>query len=83
MPELIEEGRSGLLVEDLVESYHRIDEIFKMDRQYIANRARLLFNYQNMTKQYIDAYHKVLTAFASRQQQQSLVRRILRHTPKW
>jgi hypothetical protein len=60
MPELIEQGRSGLLVEDFVEGYHHLQECFAMDREYVASRARQLFNYKTMTQQYIDAYEHVL-----------------------
>ncbi len=63
MPELIENGKSGVLVEDFVEGYHKMDETFKMDRKYISERARRLFNYKNMTAQYIQAYEKVLKGF--------------------
>ncbi len=65
MPELIEPGRTGLLIEDFVEGVHQIDECFEMDRSYIAQRARHLFNYQTMTKDYIRAYERVLDSFAS------------------
>jgi glycosyltransferase involved in cell wall biosynthesis len=60
MQELIEEGRTGLLVEDFEEGYHSIEECFMMDREYISQRAKLLFNYQTMAKQYELAYEKVL-----------------------
>ena len=60
MPELIQEGMTGMLVEDFVEGYHHVEECFKMNREYIARRARLLFNYQNMTKDYVRVYEKVL-----------------------
>ena len=63
MPELIEEGRTGLLVEDIAEGYHYINECFEMDRRYIAHRARLLFNYKTMAKQYVKAYEQVLQIF--------------------
>jgi glycosyltransferase involved in cell wall biosynthesis len=63
MPELIEEGRTGMLVEDFIEGYHQIQQCFDMDRNYIASRARMLFNYQNMTKHYVEAYEKVLDIF--------------------
>lgn len=66
MPELIEEGRTGMLVEDFVEGYHQIHECFSMDRNYIATRARMLFNYTTMTEQYIRAYQRVLGTFAER-----------------
>jgi len=60
MPELIQEGMTGMLVEDFVEGYHQIKESFKMNRSYIARRARVLFNYHNMTRNYIKTYEKVL-----------------------
>lgn len=68
MPELIEEGRTGMLVEDFVEGYHQIKECFEMDRNYIANRSRLLFNYKVMTEQYLQAYSKVLDDFKNKKQ---------------
>jgi glycosyltransferase involved in cell wall biosynthesis len=60
MSELIEEGRTGLLVEDFVEGHNLIQQCFEMDREYIAKRARLLFNYRTMAQQYINAYEKVI-----------------------
>lgn len=66
MPELIEEGRTGMLVEDFVEGYHQIHECFKMDRNYIATRARMLFNYTTMAEQYVRAYQRVLDIFAEK-----------------
>jgi glycosyltransferase involved in cell wall biosynthesis len=66
MSELIEENRTGKLVEDMVEGYHQIDACFEMDRSYIASRARQLFNYQNMTESYLKAYQHVLNEFALR-----------------
>lgn len=63
MPEIIENGRTGLLVEDFVEGYHHLEEILAMDRRYIHERARLLFNYQTMAKQYEVAYEKVINVF--------------------
>ena len=63
MPELIENGRTGLLVEDFIEGFHKLKYCFEMDRLYIAKRARTLFNYRTMTKQYIKTYEKVLEIF--------------------
>jgi glycosyltransferase involved in cell wall biosynthesis len=76
MPELIEEGRTGLLVEDFVEGYHQIEECFAMDREYIATRARKLFNYQVMTKQYLRAYKKVLSIFRIKQKKEAKIQKI-------
>lgn len=61
MPELIEEDRTWILVEWFEEWYHCLENAFKMDRKYISERARMLFNYKNMTKGYIEAYDKVLS----------------------
>lgn len=73
MPELIEEGRTGMLVEDFVEGYHQIQECFNMDRQYIAGRARLLFNYRTMTQQYVRAYERVIEIFNMRHEQDKVI----------
>jgi glycosyltransferase involved in cell wall biosynthesis len=63
MPELIEENRTGILVEDFDEAYHLIEKCYEMDRNYISQRARLLFNYNTMAKQYVSAYEKVIQLF--------------------
>jgi glycosyltransferase involved in cell wall biosynthesis len=63
MPEIIEQGRTGILVEDLPEAYHKIDQCFEMDRQYIAQRAKHLFNYRTMAEKYVYAYEKVIRVY--------------------
>jgi len=60
MGELIEHEKTGMLVEDFIEGFHAIDKCFRMNREYIASRARKKFNYQNMTKGYIRAYRKAI-----------------------
>lgn len=60
MPELIENGKTGILVEDFIEGFHEIDKCFKMDREYIAKHSRKKFNYKNMTKGYVHAYRKAI-----------------------
>ena len=60
LPELIEDGRTGVLVQDFVEGYYKIKQCFDMDRKYVAQRAREKFNYQKMTRQYLSAYRKVI-----------------------
>jgi glycosyltransferase involved in cell wall biosynthesis len=80
MPELIEVGRTGMLVEDFVEGYHQIQECFEMDRAYIAHRARLLFNYKTMTKQYLRAYERVCAIFETRREQDRLLRSLAADT---
>ena len=62
MPELIEDGRTGVLVEDFIQGYKELQNCFEMDRLYIAKRARSLFNYRIMAEQYVDVYQKVIEA---------------------
>ena len=80
MPELIEIGRTGMLVEDFVEGYHHIEGCFEMDRAYIAQRARMLFNYKTMTKQYARAYERVLNIFEARREQDRVIRALAADT---
>jgi glycosyltransferase involved in cell wall biosynthesis len=80
MPELIEDGRTGVLVEDFVEGYHRIQECFEMDRNYISNRARLLFNYKTMAKQTVIAYEKVLEIYQARKDRDETILKLIRDT---
>lgn len=60
MPELIEEGRTGVLVEDFIEGYHKLRDCFEMDRLYVAKRARSLFNYRTMAEGYAKIYETVI-----------------------
>jgi glycosyltransferase involved in cell wall biosynthesis len=80
MPELIEEGRTGVMVEDYIEGRYRIEECYSMDRRYIASRARQLFNYRTMTAQYIEAYEKVISEFPVTAHSTSVLERVYHHT---
>jgi glycosyltransferase involved in cell wall biosynthesis len=60
MPEIINDGHTGILVEDFVEGFHRLDELFKLDREFVAKWSRHHFNYINMTNGYIKAYKKAI-----------------------
>ncbi len=80
MPELIEPERTGLLVEDFVEGYHQIQKCFDMNRRYISERARLLFNYRTMTQQYIKAYEEVINIFNTRKVQDNIIRSMTKET---
>src|ERR1051326_7657094 len=82
MPELIENGKTGLLVEDFVEGYHQMEECFAMDREYIATRSQKLFNYQVMTKQYLRAYKKVLRIFKIREREDRKIKQITSKTKR-
>jgi glycosyltransferase involved in cell wall biosynthesis len=76
MPELIEIERTGMLVEDFIEGRHYIERCFEMDREYIAGRSRQLFNYQTMTKGYLNAYEQAIELAESRKQRPRLLSRL-------
>jgi glycosyltransferase involved in cell wall biosynthesis len=63
MPELIEQGRTGMVVEDVMEACSVIDECFAMRREYISERAKSLFKYQNMAKDYEAIYNKIISEY--------------------
>jgi glycosyltransferase involved in cell wall biosynthesis len=65
LPELIQDGLTGKLVEDFAEGFHKIHECFSMSRSYIAQRSRELFNYRNMTSQYLSIYREVIGALSA------------------
>lgn len=81
MPELIEEGRTGILVEDFHEAYHKLKACFTMDRSYIALRSRRLFNYQNMASSYVKMYEKVIDIFQEKAAVERLVKEQLLTRP--
>jgi len=74
MLELIEQGKTGLLVEDFVEGYHLIEKCFAMNRTYIAERTRRLFNYRIMSRQYVKAYQSIIKVFKAGRKQDQRIR---------
>lgn len=63
MPELIENKKTGILVEDFAEAFDQLKTCFDMDRRLVARRARAQFNYKKMTKEYLKTYQYVLGQF--------------------
>jgi glycosyltransferase involved in cell wall biosynthesis len=60
MPELIEDGKTGVLVEDYVEGLHRLNQCLELDRATVAKKMRGKFNYQKMTSDYIRVYRRAI-----------------------
>ncbi len=67
MPELIEQGRTGMVVEDVMEACSVIENCFAMHRDYISERSKSLFKYQRMTKEYEEIYQKIIDANSQKQ----------------
>lgn len=60
LPELVEHGRTGILVEDFAEGYFKGPLCFALDRAYIARRTRERFNYRRMASEYVQAYGQII-----------------------
>ncbi len=60
MNELIEPNRTGVLVEDFIEARQAVEKCLQMDREYISSRSRQLFNYNNMTAEYLKVYNRAI-----------------------
>lgn len=60
LPELIEDGVTGFLVEDFCEGVFAAERCMELDRGRIADHVRKRFNRQSMAEEYIKIYKKVL-----------------------
>lgn len=60
IPELIEDGKTGILVEDFIEAYSQLNKCLEMDRDYIARRAKKLFSNSRMAKNYLKIYKQTI-----------------------
>jgi glycosyltransferase involved in cell wall biosynthesis len=75
MPEIIEHERTGFLVEDFNEGYHHVEQCFHMDRKYISERAKMLYNYEKMAKGYVEAYSISINIFQNPESINELLKR--------
>ena len=64
MQELIEDGKTGILVEDFDEGIFKLEDIKGIDRATVAKSFRKRFNYKIMAKQYELAYTNLIDIFA-------------------
>jgi glycosyltransferase involved in cell wall biosynthesis len=60
MPELVEEGTSGALVQDLEGAERAVPSVLRLDRGAIRARAVARFSRDRMTSEYLAAYFEVL-----------------------
>lgn len=66
LPEIIQNGKNGMLVEDFIEGYTTLDECLQLDRNDVAKNMRNRFNYMKMAKGYVDIYKKVISQHKKR-----------------
>ena len=60
MPELILDGKTGFLVNNIDEAVHSVNNIKSIDRKYCRKYAASKFSRQKMTEGYLEVYKKVL-----------------------
>jgi len=61
MPELIKNGETGYLVEDVEEAIEALKKLNRIDRQQCYDYAREEFSMDKMIDNYVDVYKKVLS----------------------
>ena len=61
MPELIDEGRTGFLVDTIEEAVAAVPLAGRVDRQAIRSVAVARFGVDRMVDEYVAAYGKLLT----------------------
>lgn len=61
LPEIVEHGRTGFLVDDMAEAVLAVREVGKLDRQFVRDRALQRFSVERM----VDAYESVYRRLAS------------------
>ncbi len=60
MPELIEDGKTGFLLNSVDEAVERLEDIKTIDRTYCRKYAEAKFGQEKMVRDYIEVYKKVL-----------------------
>jgi len=60
MPELINDGKTGFLVNNIDEAVEKLSKVDSIDRKYCREYAVSKFSRQKMVEGYIDVYKKVL-----------------------
>ena len=64
MPEVVDEGVTGYLVEDVTSAARAIDRAVELDRQAVHARAAARFGVERMVTQYLEVYRRLLARAA-------------------
>jgi glycosyltransferase involved in cell wall biosynthesis len=60
MPELIRDGKTGFLVDDVEAAVQAVDRVGSLDRQTCRDEVEQRFTCQRMAKDYLDVYQQIL-----------------------
>lgn len=61
MPELIEDGKTGFLVNDIHQAVQAIDKVSILERSYVSRYAISKFSREKMVDHYIEIYEKIIS----------------------
>jgi glycosyltransferase involved in cell wall biosynthesis len=62
MPEVVDEGVTGFLVDDVTGAVAAVDRAVRLDRAAVRERAASRFGVDRMVTEYLRVYHRVLAA---------------------
>jgi glycosyltransferase involved in cell wall biosynthesis len=65
VPEIVEDGRSGVVVQDVAEAVRRMPELLALDRNRIRGSFEERFSVERMAADYLALYRKVMNAARS------------------
>lgn len=60
MPELIEHGKNGFVVNSLDEAIRAVSDVEKLDRNYCRHHVEKYFTADRMAEEYIEVYNRIL-----------------------
>lgn len=60
MPEIIEHGRTGFLIDTLADAENAIDQVAALDRRTISQDVERRFSVDRMAEEYLALYHRVI-----------------------
>jgi glycosyltransferase involved in cell wall biosynthesis len=66
MPEIIDEGITGFVVDDVAAAVDRVADAVALDRRAVRARARERFDVERMVDGYLEVYDLVLASPQSR-----------------
>jgi hypothetical protein len=61
VPEIVEEGVTGHIVDSVQEAVSRIDSLLALDRKRIRHSFEQRFTAHRMTRDYVDIYRRLMS----------------------
>ena len=68
MPEIIEHGRTGFLIDTLADAENAIDQVAALDRRTISQEVGKRFSVDRMADEYLALYHRIIATPGSKAQ---------------